>query len=288
VVDKRFITNETFIRKSSANTVFSPYEADQMIQKDKSHFRVYNLQNSLSEAWNEARTSYFHNSIGGYHGAKLKRYQELLDSCLYDETAEFVQDAQARNFQFSNYGILNMLNTRYVKFGEQANAVLTNTEANGNAWFVNTVIKVKSANEEIETVCNIDTKSTAVIDESRFKITTAPSADSAAVIKLTDVKPNYLRYESSSSTAGVAVFSEIYYEKGWKAFIDQKETPVLRANYVLRALEVPAGKHIIEFRFQPRAYTLGNTVTTISSWLIVALVAVCIGYSLKAPANRDE
>lgn len=281
VVDKRFVSEESFQRRSAANAGFAPTEADQLIQRDKSHYRVYNLQNSLSEAWNEATTSYFHNSIGGYHGAKLRRYQDLLDSCLYRETAEFVQDAQAQNFQLANYGVLNMLNTKYIKFGEQANAVLTNTEANGNAWFVGEVIKVKSANEELETVCALDTKKSAVIDESKFKLSTTPVPDSAAAIQLAEYKPNYLRYESASANPGVAVFSEIYYEKGWKAFIDQKEVPVLRANYVLRALEVPAGKHVIEFRFQPQVFAVGNKITTVSSWLVLVLVFGCIAYSLR-------
>lgn len=282
VVDKRFVSEQSFQRQNVSSGAFVATEADQMIERDQSHYRVYNLQNSLSDAWNEATTSYFHNSIGGYHGAKLKRYQELLDSCLYNETAEFVQDAQARNIQLENYDVLNMLNTKYVKFGEQANAVLTNSEANGNAWFVSEVIQVNTANEELQAVCTIDTKTTAVIDRSRFKIAaTSTAPDSSASIRLAEVKPNYLRYESNSGSAGIAVFSEIYYEEGWKAFIDAKEVPVLRANYILRALEVPAGQHTIEFRFQPQAFVVGNKVTTISSWLVLVLVFASVGYSLK-------
>jgi hypothetical protein len=288
VVNRRYIKEENFTRKSSNNSVFVASEADNLIEKDKSHYRVYNLQTSLSEAWNEANTSYFHHSIGGYHGAKLKRYQELLDSCLYNETAEFVEGLQARNVKLENYGILNMLNVKYVKFGAQANAVMTNTEANGNAWFVNEVIQVNNPNDELRTLCTTNTKTTAVIDVSRFKIGVNPTTDSASSITLTEYKPNYLKYESNSTAAGIAVFSEIYYEKGWQAFIDSKEVPVLRANYVLRALEVPAGKHVVEFRFKPAAYRAGNTITTISSWLVLVLVLGCVGLSFKEEKRDGE
>jgi hypothetical protein len=281
VVDKRYVSSENFTRKPGANAAFVASEADAAIERDKSHYRVYNLQNSLSDAWNEAKTSYFHHSIGGYHGAKLKRYQELLDSCLYEETAEFVEDAQARSIKLQNYGILNMLNTKYIKFGEQANAVLTNEEANGNAWFVSEVIQVNSANEELDKVCGIDTKTTAVVDASKFKVAAKTATDSTAKITLAEFKPNYLRYESNSTTGGLAVFSEIYYPKGWHAFVDQKEVSILRANYILRALEIPSGKHSVEFKFQPEAYTVGNKVTSISSWLVLLLVSACIAFSLK-------
>jgi hypothetical protein len=281
VVDKRFIKEENYARRSISNSGPGPSEADQVILRDKGHYRVYNLQNSLSDAWNEANTSYFHHSIGGYHGAKMKRYQDLLDSCLYNETAEFVTDIQARNLHLENYGILNMLNVKYIKLGEAANAVLTNTEANGNAWFVQDLVPVNSANDELKALCTLDTKRSAVVDASKFKLATKPAADTTSTIELKKYKPNTLTYESNSTSSGFVVFSEIYYEKGWKAFIDGKEVPILRANYILRALAVPAGKHTIEFNFQPNAYTTGNKVTTVSSWLVLLLVAGCIGFSLK-------
>jgi hypothetical protein len=282
VVNKRYMREENFTRRTRDNIAFTSSEADQIIQKDKSHYRVYTINPQyIADTWNEARTSYFHNSIGGYHGAKLKRYQDLLDSCLYNETTEFLTDAQARDIKLKNYGILNMLNTKYFMYGEQANAILTNTEANGNAWFVNSVVTVHSPTEELQKVCDIDTRSTAVIDDSKFKVTVQPKVDSASTVKLLEYKPNYLKYESSSSSDGIAVFSEIYYDKGWKAFIDQREYPVMRANYILRALEVPAGKHLIEFKFEPAAYFTGNKITTISSWLVLLVLAASIGYSVK-------
>jgi uncharacterized membrane protein YfhO len=165
---------------------------------------------------------------------------------------------------------------------------MTNTEANGNAWFVSEIIPVNNANDELRTLCTTNTKTAAVIDVSKFKLNVTPATDSLSSITLTEYKPNYLKYESNSTAPGIAVFSEIYYEKGWRAYIDTKEVPVLRANYVLRALEVPAGKHVVEFRFQPAAYRTGNTITTISSWLVLVLVLGCIAWSFKGEKSNAE
>src|SRR5690606_4296956 len=148
------------------------------------------------------------------------------------ETVKFYRDGQSGAFNFSEYGILNMLNTKYIVFGAQRNAVLRNPAANGNAWFVHRILEVKSPTEELKQVCDINTRTTAVVDASAFNIAKPDAIDSSATIKLLDQKPNYLKYESTSSVDGLAVFSEIYYEKGWKAFIDNVETDIVRANYV--------------------------------------------------------
>jgi hypothetical protein len=281
-VDKRYIREENFIRNVRTAEVHEPTEADRLILSDKSHYRVFTINpQDLSDTWKEARTSYFHHSIGGYHAAKLKRYQDLVDSCLYKETVEFVTDAQQRNIKLENYGVMNMLNVKYLVFGTQANAVLDNPEANGNAWFVRDVKKVNSPSEELVTVCDTDTKTTAVIDVSKFPNVNSTSGDTSSVITLLDYKPNYLKYESQSSADGVAVFSEVYYEKGWKAFIDGAPSPILRANYLLRALNVPGGKHVVEFRFQPDAYIVGNKITAVSSWLVVIVLLGSIWFSLR-------
>lgn len=282
IVDKRFLKDENFTRNVRTAGAFSPSEADQVILKDKSHYRVFAINpRSLGSTWNEARTSYFHNSIGGYHGAKMMRYQELLDSCLYAESTEFLMDAQQRNIQLENYGVLNMLNVKYISFGEQANAVITNPETNGPAWFVREVKTISSAAEELQEVCDLQTKTTAVVDKSKFETKTTGTSDSTATIRLIEYKPNYLKYESSSASDGFAVFSEIYYSKGWKALIDNQEVPVVRANYILRALEIPNGKHTIEFKFEPAAYFTGNKITAIASWLVLLSLVASIGISLK-------
>lgn len=273
VVDKRYLTDANFKRKRETLT-FDMTEADQKILQDKSYYRVYNIR---GDAWAEARTSYFHNSIGGYHGAKLRRYQDLYDSCIIRQTYQVFDDARKGQLQPELYGSLNMLNVKYMTYG---NDVLPNPGANGPAWFVNDVKLVNTPTEELKTICAVNTRTTAVVDGTRFK-PGAATADSAATIAIREQQPNYLKYESQSQSEGLAVFSEIYYEKGWKAFVDGKEQPILRADYVLRALNLPAGKHTVEFRFEPKAYTTGNTVTKICSALVLLVLLGCIGWSLK-------
>lgn len=245
--------------------------------KDKSVFRVYNLQEPFST---EGGTSYYHNSLGGYHGAKIRRYQDLYDSCLSEETNEFITDAQAGHLQFENYGVLNMLNTKYIMFGPDKGNIIPNPAANGNAWFVSKIINVSSPAEELDKVCEVDTRTTAVVDNSKFKVG-IPQVDSLAGIQLIEMTPPYLKYQSSSTTGGLVVFSEIYYPKGWVATIDGKEAPILRANYVLRALEIPAGNHQIEFRFEPKPYLIGNKITMASSWVLLLVVLGSIGWSFR-------
>jgi hypothetical protein len=285
VVNKRYFTEDNFKRKRD-NTTIAMTDADGEILKDKSYYRVFNLGNSIGSAFNEARTSYYHNSIGGYHGAKLKRYQDLLDSCLYTEIGEFVQNIQSGNPEFEKLGIFNMLNTKYMVFGTDRAAFVRNTAANGSAWFVRNVVEAKSPAEELKMTGTIDTRTTAVIDGSKFALVKG-TTDSLAKIDMIEHRPNYLKYESNSSTDGLAVFSEIYYEKGWKGFIDNKETPITRANYILRALPVSAGKHTIEFKFEPAAYTIGNPITIVTSWLMLVVLLGSIGLTY-VKQNGDE
>jgi hypothetical protein len=275
VVNNRYLTQDNFKRKRD-NSFVAMTEADQQILTDKSYYRVYNLQNPFLEA----RTSYHHHSIGGYHGAKLRRYQDFYDSCLIDETRELYRDAEQRKINFPAYGSINMLNVKYLVFGPERSNIILNQHANGPAWFVKTIEQVNSATEELSKTCSIDTKSTAVIDASKFTIS-APGYDSTATITLKEQQPNQLKYESSSRSGGLVVFSEIYYPEGWKATIDGNEASIIRANYILRALEVPAGNHAIEFRFEPKAYTVGNKVSMASSWLALLILLGSIGWSLK-------
>lgn len=277
-VDKRYLKDENYVRARDKGR-FTPTEADNEILKDKSSFRVYNLT-SLGEAWADARTSYYHHSLGGYHGAKMRRYQDLVDSCLNRETEELVRDAQSGGLKFENYGILNMLNTKYLVIGPDRTNVIANPAINGNAWFVQKLVKVNSPAEELEATCGAETKTTAVVDVSKFPVS-PESFDSSGTIKLLENKPNYLKYESNSASATFAVFSEIYYDKGWKAFVDQKEVNILRADYVLRALVLEPGQHSIEFRFEPAAYYTGNKITMASSWLMLLVLLGSVGYSIR-------
>lgn len=281
IVDKRGFTKENYKRKREAQA-FLPTAADQAILRDTAYFRVYNIQGLLQGnpygAFTEARTSYFHHSVGGYHGAKIKRYAELTDSCLIQETREMAMNLQGGNMDMRGYGVINMLNVKYMVFGPDASNIIPNPAANGNAWFVRTVHPAANANEAISRTCAIDTRTEAVVEGSPATVATY---DSTATIRLISHSPRVMRYESVSSTDGVAVFSEIYYPTGWKATIDGQDAPILRANYVLRALNIPAGSHKIEFRFDPPSYVSGNAVTTLFSWLVIAVLLGSIALSLR-------
>jgi hypothetical protein len=276
-VDSRYFTKEKYQRKRDVIT-FTPTPADEEIVKDKSYYRVFDLQ----DAFTNARTSYFHHSIGGYHGAKLKRYQQLYDSGITRNTAALISDVQAGGLKLSQYGVLNMLNVKYMVYGSDRGNIIGNPLANGPAWFVKNIEWVNSPTEELSRTVRVNTKETAVIDRSKWSLqTTQLQPDSTSTIQLVEKQLPYMKYESRSSLPGIIVFSEIYYPKGWHAFIDGKETPILRANYVLRALEVPAGNHVIEFRFTPKPYTIGNKVTLVFNYVLLLVVLGCIGWSLK-------
>ena len=284
-VDRRFVNDESFERKV-VETHFTPTEADQAILQDKTlNYRVLNLK----DPFNDARTSYFHKSLGGYHGAKMKRYQDLIEYHLGPEINVLISNARQNNFDFSDLDVLNMLNTRYFIFGEEKNAILKNNSTFGNAWFVNEVKTVNSPDGELETLSTIKTRTTAIIDKSKFNFSDKTySVDSSANIRLIEYKPPYLKYESHNSNPGFAVFSEIYYPEGWKAFIDGKETEFVRVNYILRGMEIPAGKHIIEFKFEPSSYKLGNSVALVSSLILIGCLGAIMFFEFKKNKKSDE
>lgn len=259
-IASRYLNKEDFEKKSVVANPYRATEADKLILKDTDkNFRVFNVTVS---PFQDASTSYFHKSIGGYHGAKLRRYQELID----------------HHISQNNMNVLNMLNTKYfiVPGPDKKPEIQINFQALGNAWFVEEIKMVDNADQEIDALTDFDPSRTAVVDKrfndkiSGFK----PAEDSLASIELTEYAPNKLNYVSQSSIDQMAVFSEIYYDKGWKAFIDGKPAPYFRANYVLRAMIVPAGKHEIEFRFEPAVYYTGNMIASISSVIIILLAAI--------------
>lgn len=276
LVDRRYLTKDNYSRKRSTANALT--EASQEILRDPGYYRVYDLQGSM----NDASASYYHNSIGGYHGAKLRRYQDLVDSCVSKETQEMIDGLRQGSGDFSSLGVLNMLNVKYITYGGEAASVIPNEMANGPAWFVKEVKLVSNPSEELAAVCDMDTRNVAVIDQSKFKLASTVSYDSTASLKLTAQKPNVMTYEVSSPGGGFAVFSEIYYEKGWHAFIDGKEVPLLRANYVLRALEIPANSKLVEMRFEPKPYLVGNKVTMAASWILLLVVLGGLGWSARA------
>ena len=254
-VDQRYL-GEYMFRRGTIAEEFQPTPADQLILQDKDlSYRVLNLQNPF----NEAQTSYFHKSLGGYHGAKLRRYQDLIE----------------RQISTNNQQVLNMLNMRYLITGDAKQPVQRNPGALGNAWFVRTVKTVPSADAEMAALTTLNPATEAVVDVSRFPQQQAATYDpTGSTIALTNYSPDDLKYRYNATQAGLAVFSEIYYADGWQAFIDGKPAPILRANYVLRALQVPAGAHVIDFKFEPRSYAVGNAVSLAASVaLLLALVA---------------
>ena len=261
-VNKRYLNDDNFVRESKFETPYQPTQANLQILKDQDpNFRVFNQSIST---FNDAGTSYFHKSIGGYHGAKLKRYQELIEN----------------HISQGNSTVINMLNTKYVinKKGQAQQ----NPAAMGNAWFVSNINIVENADAEIAALKELDVKNTAVVDE-RFKDQLiADLSNENASISLMDYKPNYLQYKSNSTNDGIVIFSEIYYNKGWNAYIDGVLKPHFRANYVLRGLQIPKGNHIIEFKFEPSTYKTGERVSLASSIILLLLLAFVSFKELKA------
>jgi len=268
-VNRRYLNSDSFVRKSVAAVPFQPSLADQIIMKDKDpDFRVFNQ--SAGNPFADASTSYFHKSLGGYHGAKLRRYQELIDHHLAK----------------GNMNVYNMLNTKYFIVPDEKGGqpqMQINMQAMGNAWFVNNAHMVNNADEEIDALTNFVPAETAIYDK-RFENQVKGhiiSKDTLTTIALTDYKPNHLTYKSETSREQLAVFSEIYYDKGWNAYIDGKLVPYFRANYVLRAMIVPAGNHTIEYKFEPKIYKTGEKISYASSILLVLLALGGIGLMAK-------
>ena len=252
-VNKRYLNNDNFASKRKVEKPYQTSQADQQILNDKDpNFRVFNQSVST---FNDASTSYFHKSIGGYHGAKLKRYQELIEN----------------HISKGNMAVFNMLNTKY--FISQQGQVQQNLGAMGNAWFVNEISIVPNADAEIAALNGFNPDSTAIVDV-RFSEQIIDNLDNSnTAITLEEYKPNFLKYTSSSTKDGIAIFSEIYYDKGWNAYIDGKLKPHFRANYVLRGMQIPAGNHLVEFKFEPSTYKTGETVALVSSAILLLLLA---------------
>jgi hypothetical protein len=270
VVNKRYLNANSFREKNETENPFAimgrPHAADREIMKDTSYYRVWN---TLSRPDQDAATSYFHKSISGYHGAKLRRYQELIDFHI-----------NRRNME-----VINMLNTKYIIIpgGNNQPQAILNNEALGSAWFVEEYRLVANADSEIIALSHFKAAKTAIVDK-RFKGELQgfhPRKDSLGYIRLTSYKPNHLIYESNASFEQLAVFSEIYYPSGWNAYIDGQRAPHFRANYVLRCMRIPAGKHTVEFKFEPEIIAIGEKISVASMSLLVLLIAGASFYEWK-------
>ena len=256
MVDKRYVNDDDFISKSKIEKPFELSSWQAEVVKDQGHYRVMNF---MVNPMSDGSTSFYHNSVGGYHAAKPRRYQELYDFQI------------AKN----NIGVLNMLNTKYFIFPGENNQemVQINEEANGNAWFVEEIKIVDTADEEIRALDSLDTKKTAVLSRDFEKVLglQTPVKDSTAQIELVSYKANEIEYRSKSAHDQVAVFSEMYYKNGWNAYLDGQVVPHARANYVLRALMIPKGAHSVVFKFEPKVIETGNSITLVSYALFILI-----------------
>ena len=286
-VNKRYLNDAQFVPHSIRTETFTKTNTDELILQDTSlDYRVLNFATST---FDDNNTSYWHKSVGGYHPAKLRRYQEMIEHHISPEMqaaykAIATAGGEMDSVDANKFRILNMLNTKYFIFpaGQQRQTVpILNPHAYGNAWFVNKVQYVNNANEEIDALDSIIPTETAVVD-ARFKDvlkgTTESYKDSLSSIRLTSYTPNRLTYETNNAQDGIAVFSEIYYPDGWHVTIDGQPAELARADYILRTMYVPAGQHTIEMRFDPTSLhvTEGIAYGALALLVIGIIVAVLI------------
>lgn len=255
-VDKRYVNNDDFVSARQMDRPFQPNAADQQILQDDGHYRVFDVSGS---PFNTGRTSYFHNAIGGYHAAKPGRIQDLYDFYISQNNME----------------VLNMLNAKYFivpSEGGQPQAQ-QNPNAFGNAWFVDNIKWVDSANEEILNLKEVDLQNTAVINsEFKSEVSEDFKATGNAEIQLQSYQPNELVYETNASSPKFVVFSEMYYQPGWQAYLDGEKVEHVRANYLLRAMNIPAGEHTVTFRFEPEVVNTGSSIALASSIVLVLII----------------
>ena len=271
-IDRRYLNNEKFVEKNVLAQQFKPRDVDQLIMRDQSYYRVLDL--SQGNPFSNSVPSYFHKSLGGYHAAKLKRYQEVLDK------------------QFNgaiNEDVLDMLNTKYLITADQngqKEMMKNRSTAAGHAWFVQKVEYVKNADEEMMAISSFDPKNVMVVDQKFKSLIDVKKVgyDGNGFIRLTNYHPDHLTYEYSSGRDALAVFSEMWYEKGWNAYVDGEKIPYFRANYILRAAQLPGGNHKLEFKFEPSSYYTGETISLIASILLL----LSLGYAIFLEVKRKE
>ncbi|MFV0391060.1 MAG: YfhO family protein [Paludibacteraceae bacterium] len=289
-VAKRYLNNDNFEPKRPKQLVQTT-PADEIILQDKAQYRVLDATVNI---FNDATPSYFHKNIGGYHAAKLRRYQELINMQMESEIGSLfgafgkATSSEEIILTLDTLGVLNMLNLKYIIYNKQS-PPLVNPYNNGNAWFVENIRVAANADEEMKLVGEIDTKRELVIDKTLAdKLSEKVTLDSTASITLKSYAPNHLVYSVDTKTDQVAVFSEIYYDKGWKATINEQEVPYTRVNYLLRAMPLKAGAYELEFRFEPKSYTAGNTIALISSILLILAIAGYFVWPYRKPKSEAQ
>ena len=272
-VDNRYLNKSKYTTPDEYVQGLSPNTADQFIKKDTSYFRVLD-QSSGGDPFQDSRASYFHNSIGGYSPAKLALYEDL----------------KTYQLQKGNREVYNMLNTRYIIASDPSSGRVMaqpNTDANGPVWFVKAIKYVNNANEEMLALDSLHSMDTVVIDKrEQPKVTGAPQFDSAASIKLIKNLNDEITYQTKASSAQFAVFSEIYYPLGWKAYIDGKESPIIKVDYAFRGMNIPAGDHTIRFEFKPKTYDTANMIALVAGVITIVALLLCAFLLFKQNNKR--
>ena len=307
-IDRKFFNNDNFVSAKQDKGYFAeqPWETEILNregEKGDPHFptnksyRIYNITNPQGP-FNDSRTSYRFKSIGGYSAAKLRRYQDLIDAHISQETNPMLQSMRTMDGQkyflllsdTTDYPVLNMLNMKYAVVGNEQPMVVENPNAFGNAWFVDSVVVTNTPNEESDALNKINLHNTLVTDVQfkDFVKNFRPHHDSSAAIKLTKYAPDYVEYDYTAKENGTVVFSEVYYPYGWKAYIDGKPADHFRANYTLRAMNVPAGQHHIRFEFRPDTVAKWGKVAVTCKYVIYLTILGAIGYGIFKMVRRRK
>lgn len=287
-VDRRYLNGSHFKVPQASRQTVRPSAADLYILQDSSYYRVLD---ATVNVFNDARPSYFHKNIGGYHAAKLSRYQELIDYRLQGEIQLLLSALQQGDIGrfpelMKQSGVLNMLNMKYLIYHPKARP-LVNPEANGNAWFVDGCRVAESPDEEMNMLGGLDTKRELVVDRRLAGgLPDVSGRDTSAVIALKSYAPNRLVYEVNTGTEQIAVFSEIYYKAGWQAYVNGEKAAYFRADYLLRAMPLKAGRYQVEFRFEPSVVPLSKTISLAASALLLVLFGVCVYRMWKKPYGK--
>ncbi|MDP2187385.1 MAG: YfhO family protein [Sphingobacteriaceae bacterium] len=274
ITDKRYLNEEDFVNQRQIDQPFEATAADLRILQDTTlHYRVFDLGNR--NPFNENRAGYFHKSVGGYHAAKLGRYEDVKVRWLEGQI---------------NMNVLNAFNTRWFIVNQEGQGLLPqlNTEAYGNAWLVNQVLIVPDAKAEIDTLGGTNLRQTAIVD-ARFSDFVAGKTfnyDSSASIRLDSYHPDLMTYSFAAATEQLAVFSEVYYEKGWNAYLNGEKVPHFRVNYLFRGLVVPAGSHTIEFKFEPATYYTGEKISLAASIILLLVSIGALAMNFKKPKTE--
>lgn len=278
-IDKNYVNAKDFVSAREVDIPFTATPADEFILKDTTNFRVYEMQGRL-----QARSNYFHKSVGGYSAVRPRKADQLF---MYQVEPKIGDVLQSLNQQTMSLGkslpALNLMNVKYMllQANDGQDVPIENPYANGNAWFVSRVKMVKTPDEEMKSLATLDSKNEAVVNKTKFAdagMKMSYTVDSTAAIVVSEYKPNYLKYTSNNKNEGLALFSEVYYANGWNAFIDGKPVPHFEADYLLRAMKIPAGKHTIEFKFEPQVVKTGSSIALFSFIAMFLLLFLAAGH----------